>query len=513
MKNINIPNWLTYGPLFIAAFLFVFLFSCTTSPLYEHYPFWFHGDSGIFQEMGVCLLQGGTPYVDLFDHKGPILWFIQALGIGLNPRWGLMALQSISLFCTLLLWYKSSLLLVERQIPAIIITLSGLIFLLAFYQRGNLCEEWSLPFISLPIYLYVKRSGTRAPSPAVIPGTRAPSPAVMQQPQARTPAYQHTDAFIVGLSVGIIAMIRLNNTAPIVGFVLWHFIECIKNKDFRRLCTDVTLILAGMAIVFDACALFYLAKARWTGVYEMIYGTFIFNFLYVAEGSGPLSFVSKLQHYVTPLLFLTADTILLIHDKKTLFIIWPTILSFVVTLFAIGSFGFVHYMIIFIPLLVLSICLAVKSRTKITFFIYGSACVFSLFLSYDAVDHLLFRVRGNIADTTLNDGFHRFANSLSDDERNSIYNAGLNNMGAGLFADEGICQCNRIISANHSNISPRLMEYLQTHGIKDLRSAWVLTQSPNPEATDDYMATHYTLADSIPGGEFDPIWCWKWNAN
>lgn len=29
------------------------------------------------------------------------------------------------------------------------------------------------------------------------------------------------------------------------------------------------------------------------------------------------------------------------------------------------------------------------------------------------------------------------------------------------------------------------------------------------EANNEYMQTHYTLADSIPSGDFNPIWCWK----
>lgn len=85
MKNVPY-NWLPYVILLFAAVLFLFLFSCTTSPLYEHHPFWFRGDCGIFQEIGVYLIHGGTPYVDLFDHKGSLLWFIQALGIWISPR-------------------------------------------------------------------------------------------------------------------------------------------------------------------------------------------------------------------------------------------------------------------------------------------------------------------------------------------------------------------------------------------------------------------------------------------
>lgn len=492
MTRFTLPSWATYCILFVLALVFVLLFSCTTSPMYEHYPFWFHGDSGIFQEMGVCLVQGGTPYVDLFDHKGPILWFIQALGIWISPKWGLMALQTIFLFFLLLLWHKSTLLLTKKQIPSIVIPLIGFLFLIAFYERGNLCEEWSLPFISLPIYLYLNRSEEKHYSKQTI--------------------YKHIDAFTIGLCVGIIAMIRLNNTAPIVGFVLWHFVRCIQQKEYRRMWMDVALIICGMTIVFVLCTTFYLIKAGWSGVYEMIYGTFIFNFLYINDvRSSSLS--SYFKNYVNPIGCLIISVFCFIHKKKSIDISVPIILSFVVTFLAIGHFGFVHYLIIFIPILILSIGLIVYTRTYWTYIIMGVVIIHSFYLGYDAVDHLLYCLKGKQANTELNDGFHRFISSISIAERKSIYNAGLNHMGAGLFADEQLYQCNRIIYKSHSEISSHLREFEATHGIKDLRPIWVLTQSPRPEATDEYLIANYTLADSIPGGEFDPIWCWKKNKN
>ena len=485
MKNVTFPNWATYGILFIAAFLFVFLFSCTTSPLYEHHPFWFHGDSGIFQEMGVCLSQGGTPYVDLFDHKGPILWFIQALGVLISPRCGIMMLQTLFLFVTLILWYKSVHILTQKQLPSILTSFLGLFFLMAFYQRGNLCEEWSLPFISMPIYLYLFR-------------WRADS------------SYKHIDCFIIGLCVGVLAMIRLNNTAPIIGFVFWHFICCIKAKDYRRLRTDTALMCGGIALIIIICAIFYLLKAGWNGVYEMIYGTFIFNFLYF-EDKHTHPFISVIQHYILPVVFTLTSVTLLFKNKNAASINTPCIISYIITIFAIGSFEFWHYMMVFIPLFVLTSGLTIHGKKILGYILLGCIIVFSGFIGYDAADVLLFRLRGKKANTEINDGFHRFISSLSSNERKSIYNAGLNHMGAGLFADENIYQCNRIIYKGHTTISKRLQEYEATHGIKELQPTWILTQSPRPEEADEYMITHYTLADSIPGGEFDPIWCWKKN--
>lgn len=492
MKDCNIPNWVTYGILIIVAFLFVFLFSCTTSPFYERYPFWFHDDSGIFQEMGVCLLQGGTPYIDLFDHKGPILWFIQAFGLWISPHWGLMALQATALFCSMLLWYKSSLLLIEKRFPSLIIIVLGLFFLLAFYERGNLSEEWSLLFISFPIYLYLKRWKTIN--------------------DTKTPIYKHIDTLMIGLCVGILAMIRLNNTAPIIGFVLWHFIRCIQQKDYKRLWTDVLLICSGIIFIFICCALYYFIKAGWSGVYEMIYGTFVFNFLYINSVGIRYDFITKLQFYIPPVGFLIINLISLKRNKQFSNVNVPIIISYFATLVAIGRFCYGHYLIICVPLFILSTCFIFKSPFKSNKIIYVILCciiIECIRVCIGPLDLLLYRFTKEPPHVERHEGFHKFVSSLPEEEKHSIYNAGLNHMGAGLFADENIYQCNRIIFNGHLNVSSRLREYEETHGIKDLQPIWILTQSQRPETSSEYMATRYTLADSIPGCEFAPIWCWK----
>ena len=489
-KQINIPHWLVYLGLLFAACIFVFLFSCTTSPLYEHHPFWFYGDSGVFQEIGVCLLQGGTPYVDLFDHKGPVLWFIQALGKWINSQWGILLLQSLSLLCCLSLLYNSIFYIVRKSTPSFFITVSGLLFLMAFYQRGNLCEEWSLPFIILPIYLYFNKW--------------------KKQEDQKAPIYNHTDAFILGLCVGILAMIRLNNATPIIGFALWHFVKCLQHKESKRLWTDIALVSAGITIIFLLCSTFYLVKAGWYGVYEMIYGTFIFNFIYFDQTWRP-TLLLLLQQYFLPVVFLIITLICSFKDKTTRNISLPVVISYSITIFCLGFTGFLHYFMILIPLFVITMGLLFHMKALWMYLLWLCCCAVSIHFGYDAIDHLVFRLRGKKARTEMTDGFHQFINTISISERKSIYNVDVDGFGPGMFAKENTYQCNRIIHLTHLSVSPRLREYVKTHSIKEFQPIWVLTQSQKPEAVDEYMQTHYTLFDSIPGGEFDPIWCWKRN--
>ena len=64
---------LTFIPLAIS---FLLAFSPSTSPLW----FFVGEDSGVFKSFGQAIIQGKVIYKDIFDNKGPILYFINALG-------------------------------------------------------------------------------------------------------------------------------------------------------------------------------------------------------------------------------------------------------------------------------------------------------------------------------------------------------------------------------------------------------------------------------------------------
>ena len=74
-KQSRIANIISskYYPLllFLVSFVFVTLFSRSTSFLYVFEG----GDPAIFKQMGLALLRGKTLYVDYFDNKGCILYY------------------------------------------------------------------------------------------------------------------------------------------------------------------------------------------------------------------------------------------------------------------------------------------------------------------------------------------------------------------------------------------------------------------------------------------------------
>ena len=88
--------------LFVVSFVLVTLFSRSTSFLYAYEG----GDPSVFKQMGLALLHGKTLYVDYFDNKGCILYFIHALGLWLGGDFFILLMQTLSLTVTLVIWDK-----------------------------------------------------------------------------------------------------------------------------------------------------------------------------------------------------------------------------------------------------------------------------------------------------------------------------------------------------------------------------------------------------------------------
>jgi hypothetical protein len=114
-------------------------------------------DSGVFLYMGWRLLNGDIPYRDIWDHKPPLIYFVDALGLILTPDslWGVWLLQFIFIFFTLFLIYK----LLDREF-GLYAALAGTITLtsglLTILEKGNVTEEYALVFQVLCFWFFIE---------------------------------------------------------------------------------------------------------------------------------------------------------------------------------------------------------------------------------------------------------------------------------------------------------------------------------------------------------------------
>lgn len=328
---------LNYVGLAITAFLFLLLFSYATSPIFSNnYGI---SDSAIFLLIGKGITSGHILYVDLFDHKGPVLFFLEALGWLIIPdRFGSFFIQWIFMFTDLVLIFKMGRLFLAEKWAWIPILFFFLI-IASTLEGGNLTEELSLPLLLLPLYL-VLRHFKKEPIEKV----------------KHYPCY----AFIYGICFTLIVLMRLNNAVLIGAIVLVVMIQLFSNKAYANFFHNVLAFIAGAFITFAAIASYFVINNAFG---DMIYATFLFNMEYAEGISGFCSLESlvKFAYSVSPVIFSSCVGIYYLLKKEDKYIGLLLTIGSLVTFFSLLLGGvFYHYFTLTAPCFVLAIILLIE---------------------------------------------------------------------------------------------------------------------------------------------------------
>ena len=143
--------------LALVSALTALLIASTSSPLYAT-NFW--TDTNIYFTIGRGMTQGLMPYTDLFDHKGPLLYMIYALGALVSDASfiGMFLLEVVSLAATLMLAYETVCLFGRGPLCLLAIPVTAVVTATctAFNQGGS-AEEFVLPALALALYTVLRR--------------------------------------------------------------------------------------------------------------------------------------------------------------------------------------------------------------------------------------------------------------------------------------------------------------------------------------------------------------------
>lgn len=386
-------------PLFmLISFLFLLVFSGTTSPLYAYSGV----DSSIFVLMGKMFLEGKTPYVDFFDHKGPILIFIEALGLApfSGEKTGVFVLQVVNLTIiqTLIFYIARTFLSTINSISVILLSL--LVFSLSI-DGGNLTEEYSLPFTLICLLFAIQ--------------------------YYYSDKISWTKPIVIGFCIACLFWLRINNMGVICACVLYIFIISIKKKDWVVLKRLVFGALIGFLIITVPLILYFLYK---NALYEMIYATFIFNLKYINYGEemyvallSPVLYVLK---YWTVFIVLIAGTMLYCYHRKDRSL---SLLSLLLIFFGLVGTRFglyvTHYMTLNIPLLALGLSLLLYTCGNLLpkRIITLSVLVMSCFLlsGYTIWKYNNSYYREGLDDSVFISAAHDVVSQIPDAEKDSLY--------------------------------------------------------------------------------------------
>lgn len=255
--HIGIPKPLIF--CFILAVFFVFLFSYSTSPLY---PYYFDGDSAQFLTIGKAWYLGKIPYKDMFDHKGPIIYFVDMIGFLLTHgnKSGVCAIQIVFMCFTLYGIYKISQFVKCSSLYGAIAIICSLIAIKANYVVGNTCEEYCIPFICWSMYGILQYFYYN-----------------------RFKEHSLKWSFLYGVTMGVCFFTRVTNFAPLCAGIFAICIILVIKKNIRNLCLNAMSFLMGCLAIILPFSLYFIFQGCFK---ECLYATFFYNIEYVSGNAS-----------------------------------------------------------------------------------------------------------------------------------------------------------------------------------------------------------------------------------
>jgi len=220
-------------------------------------------DSGVFLDIGQRLLAGDTPYRDYWDHKGPLIYFINAIGKLIDPvgEWGIFSLQVGFLALTIYLVRR----FLVRKVSWLSFGTGMCVFFYFLYslgQGGNLVEVYSLLFIAIGLVAGINAIESGRNWPLLILGSSA--------------------AMVFALRPNLIAVF-------IVSFAVW-LIDGLRRK--TSILKGILFTISGALLILVPIVLFFASRHAMKDLLDQM---FIYNFLY--SQSVQLNLWEKLTRY------------------------------------------------------------------------------------------------------------------------------------------------------------------------------------------------------------------------
>lgn len=212
-------------------------------------------DSSVFIYIGSQILRGRIPYLEVWDHKGPLIYYINALGLWLSgsSRWGIWLLEV--LFVAAAVWLIFHILKGSSgrltALAAGVILLSGLQSVL---NDGNFTEEYAMPLQLACVAAFY---------------------AGMERPRRST-------FFLAGCFAGLCFLLRPNIIVFPVSIAVFLLYEIVARKNTALAPMMWAVVLGGISTVAVTSAYFWLNGA----LAEMWDAMLRFNFIYTFARSG-----------------------------------------------------------------------------------------------------------------------------------------------------------------------------------------------------------------------------------
>ena len=232
-------------------------------------------DSSVFQTVAFYMSKGYMPYKDVFDHKGPLIYIYNWIGMQISYGRGIWLLEYVSLFITFFILYKIARLTSPPFLSALTLFISGS-GLFGYFQGGNLTEEYALPFLSVGVLIFTDFFLNNKISKIRL--------------------------ILSGFCFGAVCLLRINMISVWVAFPIAVLIKCIHEKNIVQIRKLSFYFGLGTLTIIIPILSWLICNGAFA---EFISDYLIFNILYVrAPSTGIINKINVVNFFLNNTLVL-----------------------------------------------------------------------------------------------------------------------------------------------------------------------------------------------------------------
>ena len=359
-------------------------------------------DASIFEYFGYAMSHGQRMYLDLFDHKGPVIFLINYLGYSIGASLGIKILYLVSLIVFFYIGYYISRLFTGIRNSFVVLVITFIIFE-SFFEGGWGLEGYILPCLTYSLYIFLK--------------------------YFLEDKINKYEIILSGFSFAVVLFTKANMIGIWLIFSLLVTIKLIYQKQFSIFLKYIALFITGSAlfIVPLCCFLWFQGSLK-----EMFYQSVVMNFIYSKE-SGYLTVMEMIKWYMNQVNVLQLNLMIVIamiavwkqYGIKILF--YNGAFIFCLMLALISKRAYLHYLIVLIPLFIPYISVAInKFMNKSSLLCFLIFTIGLVFIYWGPIHGIKDRVTNRSIDYSVNekevaDYIHQHTN-----EQDRIYSHRLN---------------------------------------------------------------------------------------
>lgn len=212
--------------IFLLLFIYIVstLFICSKmSPLYITNEW---ADPNIYFNVAKGMVNGKALYTEIFDHKGPFIFFIYATGyiISNTNFFGMYLVEIIFWYLLAISLYLSARLYLNK-VSSFLITLPFFVCIVKIMKAGGSAEEFILCMEGISLYLYLKYFKMESP--------------------VHKPKYM----FIHGILVTAVMLTKINLIAFWFFPLLAIFLNILYHKEFKNFYINIIAFILGSLVI------------------------------------------------------------------------------------------------------------------------------------------------------------------------------------------------------------------------------------------------------------------------